>query len=493
MNTPSNFNAEKNVSEEAIIVKNQSVHSVSSDIRHVGRSISTFKGSEKNNRSLSYDKYFVGRSYQLFKRGIKAAATLEFYDRNLYYFCEFTKKTTEQLVEEYGPYRKVKGKNRPNVDGIMELQKHIENYVLSLQERVDREEIKPSTCVARMPAIKLFAEMNDIILNWRKIGKLLPRTDLVAEDEAYSREQIKKMLGFCDLRTRIIILLLASSGMRLGGIAGLKHGDLNPLYDKEDHARVIAVHVKVYAGTEDEYDTFCSPEAWHSYCEYIYVREKYGETITKNSPVLLSRFAKKTLAEGKAKPINDATIQNLLSAIRHKAGLDKPSQHYNGRYTIKAAHSFRKFWNSTVRSLKTKEGSPAVSFVNKERMLGHTLVNEYALEDNYDRSDRVKELLQDYLKALPELTISDEARLQVQVKKLQVDLGNMKSVEIELALKDRRMKELEQQLAKVPEQVEEMVESKIKELFELRKQNPVLENIKPEELAKLRPRRKSTA
>jgi hypothetical protein len=46
-------------------------------------------------------------------------------------------------------------------------------------------------------------------------------------------------------------------------------------------------------------------------------------------------------------------------------------------------------------------------------------------------------LLEDYLKAVSELTISDEERMKVEVKKLQTDISNMKSVEIELSEKDR--------------------------------------------------------
>lgn len=87
------------------------------------------------------------------------------------------------------------------------------------------------------------------------------------------------MLQFCDLQTRIIVLFLASSGMRLGDLAGLKHGDLNPIYDKNDKTRVIAVHVRVYNGTADVYDTFISPEAWQAYSEYLQFRVKCGEKI----------------------------------------------------------------------------------------------------------------------------------------------------------------------------------------------------------------------
>jgi hypothetical protein len=313
-NTPDNFNPVSTKLENAASI--QKIHSVSSNVRQKGKSISTIPSRKKE--KLDFDRFLVGRSYQLFKSAINVPATLEFYRRNLYYFCDSIKKTTEQIADQHGAFKKVKGKNRPNVEGIQELQKLIENYVLTLRERVDLKEIKASSCVARMPAVKLFCEMNDITgLNWRKIGKLLPPSDLVADDQAYTRDQIKKMLQFCDLRTKIIVLFLASSGMRLGGLSrfdddgryvGLKHGHLKPIYDRDDSTRIIAVHARVYADTEDEYDAFVSPEAWYAYMEYLYARQKYGETITKESPVLLSRFAKKTLKEGRAKAIDPSTM-----------------------------------------------------------------------------------------------------------------------------------------------------------------------------------------
>jgi hypothetical protein len=77
-------------------------------------------------------------------------------------------------------------------------------------------------------------------------------------------------------------------------------------------------------------------------------------------------------------------------------------------------------------------------------MMGHALTNIHALEQNYNRSDRVKMLLEDYLKALPELTISDEERLKVENKKLQTDISNMKTVSVELQEKDKEIQLLKE-------------------------------------------------
>ena len=297
-----------------------------------------------------------------------------------------------------------------------------------------------------IPPVKLFCEMNDIILNWRKINKLLPHGNGNATDEAYTREQIKKMLEHSDLRAKIPILFMASSGMRLGGFAGLRDGDIRPIFDETTGKKLIAAHVVVYKGTDDEYDTFISPEAFSIYQEYRNLRIKFGEIITKKSPILLRRFDinpdGKTATLDNTKPIALATVAGIIRTVAYKAGIREVSENYNDRYNIKIAHGFRKFFNTTLSNIRTKDGRLAIDFIRKEMMMGHALMNIHALEENYNRADRPKMLLEDYLKAVSELTISDEERMKVEVKKLQTDISNMKSVEIELSEKDKEIQSM---------------------------------------------------
>ncbi len=191
--------------------------------------------------------------------------------------------TTEKIVSTYG------SGNDENINLPIKLQHIVENYVILLQTKLRNGEITAGSCIVSLPPVKLFCEMNDILLNWRKINKLLPRGNDNAADEAYTREQIKKMLEYSDLRAKIPILFMSSSGMRLGGFQGLTDGCIKPVYDEKTD-KLLAAHVVVYKGTEDEYDTFVSPEAFRAYEEYRRLRIKFGEKITKNTPILLRRF-----------------------------------------------------------------------------------------------------------------------------------------------------------------------------------------------------------
>ena len=436
-----------------------------------------------------YDKYLVGRSYVVFKRAIKTERTLEFYRRNLCYFLVHAGMDTEQIVQRYAPYVKaVTGEHRPNIEGQIELQRLVEEYVLALADRVDKDELKPTSVVTLVPCIKLFLSMNDILLNWTKINKLLPRSDLAADDEAYSREDIQKMLNYTDLRGKVIILLLSSSGMRLGGLAELRVGDITPIYDKNDpNNHVLAAHVRVYATSADyAYDTFITLETWGFYQQYLDLRRSWGESITKDSPAIIVRFNKRTLKEKAPKPIHEHTIQDMIITIRKKAGVDVKSKNYNGRYVTKSVHGFRKWFNTTLKSIKTKDGQPAVQFINKERLLGHRLTGALSLENNYDRMDKVKELLSDYLKAVHELTVADDARLALKVSVLENDVATYRTVELEISQKDKEIRELQTKM----EAVERASDEKFNHVISLIQQNPRLASIKPEALIGLQVKEK---
>jgi integrase len=388
---------------------------------------------------LNYDKYLIGRSYQLFKSALHSDKTLRLYKQYLWHFCNFIGLTTEEIVSKYAD---------DNIKELTSLQCLVEDYALFIQAKISKGEVTAGTAHSMIPPVKLFCEMNDIILNWRKINKFLPYGNGNAADEAYTREQIKKMLEHSDLRAKIPILFMASSGMRLGGFVGIRDGDIRPIFDEVTGKKLIAAHIVVYKGTDDEYDTFISPEAFSVYQEYQNLRIKFGEVITKKSPILLRRFDispdGKTATLDNTKPVALSTVAGIIRTVAYKAGIREVSENYKDRYNIKIAHGFRKFFNTTLSNIRTKDGRLAIDFIRKEMMMGHALMNIHALEENYNRADRPKMLLEDYLKAVSDLTISDEERMKVEVKKLQTDISNMKSVEVELSEKDKEIRSMKQ-------------------------------------------------
>lgn len=241
--------------------------------------------------------------------------------------------TTEEIISKYAG---------DNIKEVILLQRIVEDYIFFIQAKISNGEINAATAHSMIPPVKLFCEMNDIILNWKKINKLLPYGNGNAADQAYTKEQIKKMLEHSDLRTKIPILFMASSGMRLGGFAGLRDGDIRPIFDEMTGKKLVAAHVVVYRGTDDEYDTFISPEAFSTYQEYRNLRIRFGEIITKKSPILLRRFDispdGKTATLDNTKPIALSTVAGIIRTVAYKAGIREVSENYKDRYNIKIAH-----------------------------------------------------------------------------------------------------------------------------------------------------------
>ena len=79
-------------------------------------------------------------------------------------------------------------------------------------------------------------KINDIVLNTAKISKFMPEQRKVKKDRGYTHEEISKMLEISDERTRVIILLLASTGMRIGAI---------PLYELEIYRIIKSQYMKM--------------------------------------------------------------------------------------------------------------------------------------------------------------------------------------------------------------------------------------------------------
>ena len=106
-----------------------------------------------------------------------------------------------------------------------------------------------------------------------KIQKLMKR-------EAYNHEEIQRILNVADLRTKVIILLMASAGLRVGALSGLSVHHV-----KNDNNKVIA-----YSGSVSKYISFFSPECKQAIDNYLEFRERCGEKIGPTSPLFRREF-----------------------------------------------------------------------------------------------------------------------------------------------------------------------------------------------------------
>ena len=149
-------------------------------------------------------------------------------------------------------------------------------YVESLRDKGKARQTIKSHCAA----IFHFFGMNDVTLNPRKIRWFVPRDESAHRDRAYDIEDINSLYDSSgDERTKVIVSLLASTGMRIGAIPELRVGHLTPIPEYNLY------QIEVYATSKHErYITYCTPACRVAIDAYLYgYRQRLGESITDES------------------------------------------------------------------------------------------------------------------------------------------------------------------------------------------------------------------
>ncbi len=251
--------------------------------------------------------------------------------------------------------------------------------------------------------ILAFYKINDIILNTAKITKFMPEQRKVKKDRSYTHEEISKMLEISDERTRVIILLLASTGIRIGAIPILKIGNLDMNNNK----------ITVYENAKEEYLTFMTPECKQAIDSYLDMRSRYGEKINDDSFLVREQFdIRNKFAIGRCRAISRETLQWKLKDIARRSNVRSKQ--------VPIAHGFRKF--ATTQLINSKV-NPEI----REMLLGHKI----GLASAYYRPTE-QEMLDEYMKAVNLLTINEENRLKIKVQLLESEKNEITRMRNEL-------------------------------------------------------------
>lgn len=328
------------------------------------------------------------RSLLIFEESCKSPLTRKQYRYYLDKFIEF------YHIEDYDALLAIEP---------AQIQIMIEDYVMHVKKQVS-----PNSVQTMLFGVKSFFEANDIEIRWKKIQKLFPDKVKVSGASAYSKDQIKTILSVAtDLRSKALVLFLASSGIRIGAVAELQ---LKHIQNYEN-----CKIVTVYSGTRDEYQTFLSPEATTALEAYLNKRKENGENLSESSPVFRTIFSVKYQ---KVMPAQRATLQEIVRRLLIKTGMR--SGHENKRYPIQIDHGFRKFFNF---ALKNTDG---INLNYAEKMMGHSV--SIPLDNHYLEAIPYK-LFNEYKKAIPGLTIDQseyeyEVRIKTEQEKSELERKN---------------------------------------------------------------------
>ena len=319
------------------------------------------------------------------------------------------------------------------VEGLINRAKLGEVEVYSLFDRfvaeLDKRGLSPNSIRGYVNRVQQYFAYNDVFLDkdiFRvKVG--LPRVE-EPDDRAPTVEELRKILSWGKLRTKTLILVLASSGMRIGEAIKLRVKDV----DFNSKPVKISLSPKVASKTGERRITYISDEATEYLVQYL------GERINSRDDWLFV-----SEADNGRHMSDDRAWRTIIDSVE-KAGLGKSNETtVQGRRKIHP-HSLRKFFFSKTVGVMGETAAHA--------LMGHSSY----MKTYYRRTE--EERAKDYLKCMPYLTIFSESPERVmateELRKKQV----LDTVKL-LGFPADKIKRVEEALAKyatVDDAVEEI-------------------------------------
>ena len=285
----------------------------------------------------------------------------------------------------------------------------------------DSEYMRPGTIRVNLNPIKKLMDMNDVALAWKMVYEMCPERSHRGPKLGWTDEEIREILQkTTSPLMRAAILVLASSGMRKGGLE-LKWGDIDPVYLKDGKpvagrdtpemsgtAEPACTMIRVYRGDLEEYITFMAPEAYKALMKYkAEWEEEVGRAPKPEDPVFKKDGSEPTLLK------SDTIISRLYTIVK-KSGVRKPSDKKGKSYEVPVSNGFRRRFNKVMTDTPT-DGSVGASR-RKEYMLGHH--GAVGLDRVYYYAHPM-ELAAHYLRAVPVLTVTDEGLLLIEYEKMR--------------------------------------------------------------------------
>jgi integrase len=294
------------------------------------------------------------------------------------------------------------------------------DFLVSLKKRgLVYSSVKSHFC-----AIAHFYIMNDIVLNRKKIIKFIDTEEKrKSNNTGYNTEQIIQLVSGSDLRIKVIILIYASTGIRLGALHALKIRDIKFLAGPKLY------QIKVYQGYKEEYITFCTPECAYHLDLYLDYRKRFGEKISPDAPLIREQFNSTDILRTKhprhidiktiSKILRNRLIHSGVRTVDHVGIGDKAGSKM--RKDIPLVHGFRKFFNTALMNADVHP-----SF--KELLMGHSVKLDDVYYDKNSQKSQDK-LLDEYSKAIDNLTIFEENRLREKVEMLTIRADKIQQLE----------------------------------------------------------------
>jgi len=274
----------------------------------------------------------------------QSLATLWTYVWRLQRWCRWMSLEPDEIVKEL----RVGGREVEE-----RLRSRVEDFLAELRGLG----LSTSTVASFHKTIKTFLTVNGLELRLPEKPPETPEN----RDRAPTPEELAKVLEIASLREKVIVSILALSGLRIGTLAKLRYKHVRKDLERGVTPIHIHVDVKITKGKYADYDTFVGAEG----AEYLklYIEQQMRgtekippEELADDSP-LIRAYSRDV------KPLLEDQISHVIRRLFRRAGF---SEKVGGRRYELRAHSLRKFFKTQM----TARGVPS-EYV--EYMMGHVI------------------------------------------------------------------------------------------------------------------------
>jgi len=136
------------------------------------------------------------------------------------------------------------------------------------------------------------------------------------------------------------------------------------------------------------------------------------------------------------------SFESSLSHAMRRAGISRIKK--GNRYDIAVCGSFRKRFNTILKK------NPNISFTTAEIMMDHS-VNQ---EPSYNKPTK-QELFEEFKKAIPELTIDDSLRKQIQLERALKEKSKLEKEKWKVTKLEQDMKNVNEILEEIQKRLKE--------------------------------------
>ena len=259
--------------------------------------------------------------------------------------------------------------------------------------------------------IKKWYELNGVKVDWDKI-ELPTSTEPSESDRAPSKEELKSLLHHASgYRDRAVILVLASSGLRIGTLLSLKVGNVNFDYPDVANIKVERQRGRKFVGKRRGgqgrvFYSFMTQEAKEALMKYLKERKTAGEKVTPESPLIGDVYHRGNF-------ITIEAFEKVYARLLRRAGLAEKSN----KWFVLHIHTLRKYFRSNCVGVEQSY---------REHWMGHK--GGY-LDESYFRAEEERHLVE-YRKAIPHLTVYATPVEEKQLRsKMLLDFAKLQGYE----------------------------------------------------------------